>query len=427
MKGSSDDRSRSTDPLGEGTPVHSVVPIPRPQAVMSVPEYLLPIMASAGVGHLSLDQPKAPSGSGVPPPKASEPSIHEFFESFTQAQDREEQVRAIQQFTAELLNAPPKSGSSTSPKKPDTSRPASEGGASERISSPPPPAHPAAAPPRESSSPKEDVDKTTSEPASAERGRRPSMTERVRSSLYWPSLRSITGSSRRPRSPTMPPRPKPESVPKRSASMPRLPDPAAAESTIDTAPSATANPITVAPAVQIPAPVETRAEPPAPEVTSDAETLALPGLPGATGEENVPSPAEEVVERTMDDPYVGAGEGLASGETASVETALEVAPIEHSTDAESSTSKGFGGLVPVIPIPTVSEVMEITAKPVVKPSETESKETREATTSEPSNPTAQPTEAESSKPPSAETESSKPPSGEAESSKPPSGEPNPSG
>ena len=155
-KGSSDDRSRSRDPPGESTPA---VPIPKPQAVMSVPEYLLPIMASAGVGHLSLDQPKAPSVSGVPPPKASEPSIHEFFESFTQAQDRDEQVRAIQQFTAELLNAPPKSGSPVRRKRPDTSRPASEGGASERISSPQPPVDTAAAASRESSSPKEDVGK----------------------------------------------------------------------------------------------------------------------------------------------------------------------------------------------------------------------------------------------------------------------------
>ena len=122
----------------------------------------------------------------------------------------------------------------------------------------------------------------------------------------------------------MPPRPKPESVPKRAASMPRLPGPAPAESTGDATPSAAANPITIVPAVQIPAPVavESGAEPPAPEVTSDAETLALPGLPGATGDENVPSPVEEEVERTMDDPYVSAGEGLATGESAPVETAF---------------------------------------------------------------------------------------------------------
>ena len=421
MRGSSDDRSRSRDPPRESTPV---VPIAQPQVVMHVPNNMLPIMASAGVGHLALDQPVIPTMSGVPPPKASEPSIHEFFESFTQAQARDEQVRAIQQFTAELLSAPPKSGSPVSQKKPDTSRPASEGGASERISSPPPPADTAAAASTESSSPKEDVGKAASESVPTERGRQPSITKRVSSSLYWPSLRSITGSSRRPRSPTMPPRPKPESAPKRAASMPRLADPAPAESTSDIALSAAANPITIVPAVQIPAPVavESRAEPPAPEVTSDAETLALPGLPGATGDENVPSPVEEEVERTMDDPYVSAGEGLASGESAPVETALEAAPTEHTTGVTSSTSEGFGGLVPVIPIPTVSEVMETTAKRVVKPTETASKETKEATPSEPSHPAAQPTEAESSKPPSGEAESSKPPSGEAEASQPATGE-----
>ena len=77
--------------------------------------------------------------------------------------------------------------------------------------------------------------------------------------------------------------------------MPRLPDAASAGSVSDTLPSAPVNPLTTVPAVQIPAPVavESRAEPPAPEVASDAETLALPGLPGATGEENVPGITDE--------------------------------------------------------------------------------------------------------------------------------------
>ena len=83
---SSGHRSRSRDPPRDLAPV---VPIPQPQATMNVPNYLLPIMAMAGVGHLSLDQPVIPGTSGIPPPKASEPSIHEFFESFTAAQDRE--------------------------------------------------------------------------------------------------------------------------------------------------------------------------------------------------------------------------------------------------------------------------------------------------------------------------------------------------
>ena len=86
--------------------------------------------------------------------------------------------------------------------------------------------------------------------------------------------------------------------------------------------------------MQIPAPVavEPRPEPPAPEVTSDAETLALPGLPGATGDENVPSPVEEEIERTMDDPYVRAGDGLASGESPPVETAQEAVPTQHTAE-----------------------------------------------------------------------------------------------
>ena len=118
-KGYTPDRSRSRDPPREPT---SVVPIPQPQVVMNVPDYLLPIMASAGVGHLSLDQDRTLSMGDIPPPKAaqpSNPSIRDFFESFTQAQDREEQVKAIQQFTAELLNAPPMSGSPASQEAPD--------------------------------------------------------------------------------------------------------------------------------------------------------------------------------------------------------------------------------------------------------------------------------------------------------------------
>ena len=85
LKGSSDDRSRSRDPPGEGTPV---VPIPRPQAVMSVPEYLLPIMASAGVGHLSLDQPKAPVGVEFHHQRRVNLVFMNSLSPFTQAQDR---------------------------------------------------------------------------------------------------------------------------------------------------------------------------------------------------------------------------------------------------------------------------------------------------------------------------------------------------
>ena len=53
MKGSTPDRSRSRDPPRETTPV---VPIAPQQVELNIPEYLLPIMATAGIGHLSLDQ-----------------------------------------------------------------------------------------------------------------------------------------------------------------------------------------------------------------------------------------------------------------------------------------------------------------------------------------------------------------------------------
>ena len=105
--------------------------------------------------------------------------------------------------------------------------------------------------------------------------------------------------------------------------------------------------------------VESITEPPVPEVASDAETLPLPGLPGATGEENVPSPVEEEVQRTMDDPYVSAVEGVTIGESAPTEIAPEAAPTEHVRGATSSTFTGTGGLIQVIPIPTVSEVLEL--------------------------------------------------------------------
>ena len=59
---------------------------------------------------------------------------------------------------------------------------------------------------------------------------------------------------------------------------------------------------------------------------------------------------------------------------------------------------------------------------MVKPTETVLKETKEAVTSEPSDPAVQPTEAETIKSPSGEAEASKPPSGEAEASQPPTGE-----
>ena len=311
---SSGHRSRSREQLRESAPV---LPTPQPPATMTVPDYLLPIMAMADVGHISNEQPVIPGVSGFPPPKASEPSIHEFFESFTAAQDREAQVRAVQQFTAELLSASPKSGSSVPRENPDQSKMPSEGTTEEQGKSPSQLVHATPAVSRESTPGKRDEERgevvkatstppategTTSVPASTERGRPQSITQRLKS--YWPSLKSFTGSDRRPRSPTIPPRPEAESAPKRAASMPRLPVPAPAESTSNSAQAATASPIIVVPAVQIPAPVATQsgAVPSAPEVTSDAETLALPGIPGAKEDETLPSPVEEEGERAMDDP-----------------------------------------------------------------------------------------------------------------------------
>ena len=338
MKGSTLDRSRSRDPPRETTPV---VPIAQPQVVMNVPDYLLPIMASAGVGHLSLDRPSTPSVGVATPPRAasaSEPSIRDFFESFNQAQDREEQVKAIQHFTVELLNAPPKSGSPASRETPDLSTPTGTTGGRKSSSHASPDVTQAAS--RESSVTQEES-REDAQSSSADRGRQPSMRERLTSGSYWPSLKSIMGSNRRPKSPPLPPRPKPEPAPKRANSMPRLTDVRSTELTSDTTPSAPVNPITTVPAAQIPAPVavETTIPAPAPEVVSDAETLALPGLPGTTGEENAPSPVEEEVERTTDDPYVSAVEGVTSGELALTEIAPKESPTEPARSASTSHLK----------------------------------------------------------------------------------------
>ena len=82
--------------------------------------------------------------------------------------------------------------------------------------------------------------------------------------------------------------------------MPRMPDSTSAQADSGATPSTSVTPITIVPAVQIPAPVavESTTAQTAPEITSDAETLALPGLPGGTRDENNPSPVEEEVEPT---------------------------------------------------------------------------------------------------------------------------------
>ena len=143
--------------------------------------------------------------------------------------------------------------------------------------------------------------------------------------------------------------------------MPRISDPAPAESTSNTAQPATASPIVVVPMVQIPAPAATqsRVEPSAPEVTSDAETLALPGIPGAKDDEALPSPTEEEGERAMVDPYVSTVEGVTTEETAHTGPPPAPALTEHgSASASSGTRQGFGGLVPVIPRPISTEGTE---------------------------------------------------------------------
>ena len=277
MRESTPDRSRSRDPPRDNMPQ---VPVPG-QAVMNVPDYLLPIMALGGVGHLSLDQPRMRSTGGATPPRRTEANanpqnIRDFFETFNQAEVQEEQVRAIQKFTAGLRD-----------------------------------------------------------------------------------------------------------VPQMAGSMPRIPGPASAESADGTTSSAPANPITIVPPVLIPAPVavEAATPPPAPEVTSDAETLPLPGLPGTAEEQNVPSRVEEEVERTMDDPYVTAFEGVTLRESAPTETTPVVTPTEH-MGASSPTFTGTGGLMADIPLPTVTDVTGTTTKSGVNPTEPVSKDTKEATSSQ---------------------------------------------
>ena len=127
MRGSTSDRSWSRDPPRETTPE---VPIAPGQAVMNVPEYLLPIMASAGIGHLSLDQPRMRSTGGITPPRPTEantPNVRDFFEAFNQAQVQEEQVRAIQKFTAGLRDVPQLAGSPAPQETPDIDRSSSAG------------------------------------------------------------------------------------------------------------------------------------------------------------------------------------------------------------------------------------------------------------------------------------------------------------
>ena len=259
---------------------------------------------------------------------------------------------------------------------------------------------------------------TQQAPSSTERGRQPSIAQRFRS--YWPTLKSFSGSHRRPVSPSIPPRSKADPPPRRAISLPRIPGPEPAESSSNPAKPGAVSSAVADPNVQITAPAaaQSQDQPPAPEVTSDAETLALPGVPGADENGPPPSPIEEEIPSATDDPYVSTVEATTEGIT-STETPPAPSPTEHeSLGTSSARPQGFGGLVPVIPKPSTSEEKELASKSVTTTTEKVSKETKEATASDPVNPAIQPSVEAGTSQPTGEAEASKPPSGEAESSKP---------
>ena len=132
--------------------------------------------------------------------------------------------------------------------------------------------------------------------------------------------------------------------------------------------------------------METTTTTPAPEVTSDAETLPLPGLPGAVESENVPSPVEEETERTMNDPYVNVPEGITAIESAPPETAPSAAAGQEHIGLSSS---GAGGSGVDIPSPEIPAVSGTGTESVHKPSEAVSKEAQEAVSSESANPSVE--------------------------------------
>ena len=200
----------------------------------------------------------------------------------------------------------------------------------------------------------------------------------MKSKFRWPSLGSLRGSDRRPKSPSVPSRPKPEPAPKRASSMPRLSEAATPES--GTTPSVSTNPIVVRPPVSLPTPVavEATSSAPAPEDASDAATLPLPGLPGASGRENPASPVEE--EPALVDPYVTADEGVTSTE-----------PTLPGSSPIMATSSTITGVLPAdLPLPEVSDLGSKKPEPVVKLTEPTPIEKKEASSSEPSAPAVEP-------------------------------------
>ena len=96
-------------------------------------------------------------------------------------------------------------------------------------------------------------------------------------------------------------------------------------------------------------------------------------------------------------------EGVTLRESAPTETAPVATLTEH-MGATSSTCIGTGGLMADIPLPTVTDVSGTTTESVVTPTESVSKEAKEATSSEPANPTVEPPSGEAE----AETSSAKP-------------------
>ena len=184
---------------------------------------------------------------------------------------------------------------------------------------------------------------TQQAPSSTERGRQPSIAQRLKN--YWPTLKSLTGSNRRPISPTIPPRSKADPAPRRAVSLPRIPGPEPVEGTDTPATTGTVSPANAAPTVQTSAPTEAQLQDQssAPEVTSDAETLALPGIPGTEGSGPPPSPIEEESQSATVDPYVSTVEGITQ-ETTAAEAPSVPAPTEHeSTGVPPARPQGFGG------------------------------------------------------------------------------------
>ena len=207
-------------------------------------------------------------------------------------------------------------------------------------------------------------------------------------------MRSFSGSHRRPISPTIPPRSKADPPPRRAISLPRIPGPEPAESSDNPATPGAVNPVADVPTAQASesAAAQSQDQPSAPEVTSDAETLALPGVPGTDENGPPPSPVEEEPPSATVDPYVSTVEAATEG-TTSTETPSVPAPTEHESIGESPAEpQGFGGLVQILPKPSTPEEKEVASTPAI-----------EAGTSQSTG------EAEAGKPSSGEPEPSKPP------------------